>query len=189
MATRPINLNDVRDVDKVYGRLTMEFERLSFTDPLSDVEVLLEEAHQEYFDNRAGPSGEPWQEWYFRSLDAPEEHPTLEVSGALRDSMRTGGTGNISEITDRSLTWGSGLVYAGIQNFGATFRLGVFLIGRDGGRIPPGTEITIPQREFMGLTDEKTDEITALLAESVIEQIKRGAGQAHFFADFPLDLE
>ena len=153
------------------------FENTNYATALSEFSDVLEERHQGYFDRRESPTAEPWKEWFWRDPDAEDSHETLEVSGTLRGSLRRGGLGHIEEVTRSSLLWGTGIRYAALHNFGGQVRTGVPLVSR-GGRfyLPAGSLLNIPQREFVGMNDELTDDLAGYVADwSVLSLMPRAA--------------
>lgn len=124
------------------------------------------------FASESGPDGTPWEPWHYRTWWAPEEHPTLFVSGKLKDSFTGGGEGHHEIVDAQEFEWGSDLIYAGIQNYGASFVLGIDLVGRDGvGYLPAGHQITIPQRPIVGWSEDTIAKAEAILYDYIADQL------------------
>lgn len=134
---------------------------------------VVQDEQQRHFATRSSPNGEPWEPWHWRALGADPNHETLEVSGALRGSLLEGGEGNVLEIADGELTFGTAVEYAAINNYGGETILEQDLIDREGRRImKAGRRMEIPQREFIGMSVESVDLLTQELTDSVIERLK-----------------
>ena len=145
--------------------------------PLKEIaEKPLAQQIRRSFDLEVGPDGTAWEPWHFRAPWSPEEHPTLYVSGALFESYLPGGAHHIQEIGPKEMEYGSDLPYAEIHQNGATFTLGIPLIGRDGGGIAAGTQITIPARPVMGWAEETVAEAEMIIAIHTVQTLsKKGA--------------
>ena len=127
-------------------------------------------SHQGYFNTSPGPSG-AWPDWEFRSAKAPEEHKTLIVSQRLAFSMQPDGPDNVLKVDETEMVYGTAVEYAPIHNYGATIRTGIPLYRRGSGTyLPEGSMLTIPPREFIGLTDTHIDELAELCADWILEQ-------------------
>jgi phage gpG-like protein len=166
---------DVIDMDQwpaYLDGIRREVEQMTFQAALGDIRDDLERQYQGEFSTESGPDGTPWDPWHFRRPDAPANHPTLTVSGNLSASLQ-GGSGNIEEIGERTLTHGTNLRYAGIHQDGATFRTGIPLISRGGGYLPVGTKITIPPRPFVGFAEDTIDKACEHVADHVVKTLKR----------------
>lgn len=157
----------------VFSEIAAQFAAIDYTEPLSGFHDVLEGVHQSYFEQRRGPSGDAWDEWVFRAVNGPEEHPTLEVSKRLRKSLRSGNEGHVKQVDSRTMVFGTSIEYAAIHNFGATITTGIPLVSRDGGTyLPAGTRLTIPQREFVGMANETLQEgLDLIVAHAVTELI------------------
>lgn len=142
---------------------------------LSQYTAKLEDIHEGYFEAEAGPDGEPWAPWYWRDPLVANDHPTLDATGALKGSVTTGGPGNITDITPSSLTWGTSIPYATKHLEGGKTTLDRPLVGRKGGYLRPGTEINLPQRQFLGLTESHVDELLQGVVQFVIDTLNQGS--------------
>ena len=152
---------------KLEGQIVSINFNLAFT----EIEAVLEQAHQQRFLSKKTPTGNSWPEWFFTTPENPL-HDTLEVSGKLRESLQMGGDGHISTKTENELIWGTNVKYAGIHNYGATITTGIWLMARGGKwRLPPGSTLHIPQREFMGLNEEITEDIETILLDNATAQL------------------
>lgn len=141
--------------------------------PLQNCAQLCKMQVAKEFAGEVNPYGVPWEEWHFSAEYPPVDHKTLQASGALMASFITQHAGHVEEVGEREMIVGSELVYAGIHDQGATFITGIWLFGRDGGAIPPGTEITIPQRQIVGWNDELTEKCY----DEISDFVRKGLGQ------------
>lgn len=168
-----ITLNDVNDLPGVFSELAQDFDKADYGPTLGEFADDLREVHQNYFLGEFGPSGKDWQPWRWRSPDAPENHPTLNVTGRLRDSLVTNNGDHIERTDSRELTWGTSVPYAGAHNFGGVSTVPAGgLVGRFGGYLPPGKQIVLPQREHVGIDGNKADQYTETLADAVVKAMK-----------------
>lgn len=147
-----------------------EFEELRFEPALGRIRDDLRGQYRDQFAAQSGPNGEAWEPWHFRHPMAPDDHPTLQVSGRLAGSLQ-GGADGVEEIGERSLVHGTRVPYAGIHQDGATFRTGVWLIARDGWYLPPGSRITIPARPFVGISEETLDAACEHVADHIVDSL------------------
>lgn len=121
------------------------------------------------FETESDPEGNPWPEWEWTSEYPVVEHPTLDHTGMLKASFLTQQAGHVEEVNERDLIFGSEVNYANIHDQGASFILGIWLFGRHGGALRPGTRITIPQRQIVGWS-EKT---LALCDDAILDEFER----------------
>jgi phage virion morphogenesis protein len=93
---------------------------------------------------KTAPDGSPWQ---------PNQAgtPILVQTGALHGSITHLVTGDETQI-------GSNLVYAGVHN--------------DGGRAGRGAGFQMVQRQFLGLSGENEDDLTALIEDFLERQVQ-----------------
>jgi len=140
------------------------------------VDAFADETRENYTAERS-PGGQPWSRWRFRPLDAPDDHPTLFISGALQASVtQPGSTGNINEVGSDSVTYGTNIPYAASHQYGAQLRTERSLVGRGGrGYIPAGTLVNIPARPFLGVTDSQANQAASMIARHIVsERIGKG---------------
>lgn len=168
-----VTLQSIDELPRLFSELEQDFNRLDYAPALGEIADDLRDVHQNYFLGEFGPSGRDWQPWRWRSPDAPADHPTLNVSGRLRDSLVTENGDHVEEVDSRELTWGTAVPYAGIHNFGGvTTAPATGLVGRFGGYLPPGKQINIPQREFVGITPEITTNYVETVADWAVDELK-----------------
>jgi phage gpG-like protein len=125
------------------------------TKPLLQSAVVMREAVSSNFDYRSGPDGMAWPE---RKDNKP--HPLLEETGALRAAATEDGAGHIERIEGNELQFGvspsgsseGGIPGAGVHNFGYP-------------------EKNIPQREFLGVSEEHEEAIGEIFADWLVEEI------------------
>lgn len=148
--------------DEITEALTRLSAALSDMKPAyEEIGQILTRSTKKRFGDGIAPDGSRW---------APKSKTTLEKYGA-RSSNRIdvrplfGPSGALSsqifyEAGPDSLQWGSPMIYAGTQHFGAG--QGAFGRSSRGGPIPWGT---IPARPFLGLSPEDATNVTEALAE------------------------
>lgn len=117
------------------------------------------------FEGEMDPDGNPWPPWQWTSDYPPEPHKTLQLTGTLKQSFTSTHGANVEVVEDRSLTYGSNLKYASIHDQGASFVLKIWLFGRNGGALPPGTKITIPARPIAGWSQETLERCETVIAD------------------------
>lgn len=153
------------DIDK-------RFTNVDYTEFWKLLTAKLEETHKKHFQNEVDPSGKAWPPWYFRRFNSPIDHKTLDVSGRLRKSLLAGSSDHYQDITDRYLVWGSTVPYAGIHQFGASFILGVSLVGKKGEVLAAGKNINIPARPFVGISSDDFKSLVESVADQTVEFLK-----------------
>jgi phage gpG-like protein len=119
-----------------------------FTEFLQDAAMAARQDVRDNFTSSATPENLDWPE---RKIIG-DGHPLLIDTGLLLQAATGGGVGHIEQISDNSLTFGvdGGVVpYAGVHNYGSVKK-------------------NIPQREFLGLTEETIDALEESLANFVI---------------------
>lgn len=104
-------------------------------------------------DEKTTPDGEAWPAWsehYARTRNGGQS--LLQGDGDLVDSIT-------SEADSDMARWGSPLVYAAIHNLGGTPDMA------------PGPA-AIPAREYLGLSDDNSDDMEGIVDVWLDEQIK-----------------
>lgn len=147
-----------------------------FTEAFSDIAhgPLSQQIRRE-FDLEVGPDGNPWEPWHFRTPWAPEDHPTLRVSGDLYWSYLAGAD-HVESFGPQEMEFGSALPYAGIHQDGATFTTGIPMVSRTGGWIAAGTQITIPARPVVGWADETVEAAEQIIGVAMVEMLAKKKG-------------
>ncbi|TDT86401.1 phage virion morphogenesis protein [Pseudodesulfovibrio indicus] len=129
------------------------------TRPLMDeAGALLESQTRRRIDEeKTAPDGTPWEPWS-ESYAASRHHgqSLLNASGALLDSIAYA-----VGIGGDHVEWGSNLVYAAAHNFG----LDMSLVGSR-------RRITIPAREYLGLSVENEEDLAALVDDFIDRQME-----------------
>jgi len=141
--------------------------KIDYRPLLKTIRVILVSGVRGFFDQSRDPEGVPWKPLKrprYRPLRRGQKHrkrksplgidKPLVDTGTLMRSVTAGGRGKVEEMTDTSITLGSNLIYAGVHNYG----------------YPPKN---IPQRQFLGISDEMETEIEEATADFVAEQIAR----------------
>lgn len=135
---------------------------------LANFGTYLESATIERFDTETAPDGSKWTQ----SIRAREEGgKTLTDSSQLRSSIT-------HNVLPGGVEVGTNKIYAGVHNDGAVIR------AKAGGKLKfalPGglgfaqvDQVTIPQREFLGIGDEDETELLAL-ADDYLDFAQAGA--------------
>lgn len=169
-----IEVDGLDGLEAVFDGIAAQFQDRDYDQFLADEMVILSEAHDERFERRVDPQGLAWLPWNWRRIGESDSHPTLEVSGTLRASLTPGGLGSIGEVAKNVLTYGTRIAYAGIHNFGALIITGIALVARRGrGFLPAGSQLNIPQREFVGMNEGDLDAMTERIADDTVEKLKR----------------
>ncbi len=142
------------------------------TKPLKVIRLLLISSTKSNFAGSHDPDGGAWAPLKWR------KGQPLRDTGMLMASLTAGGVGSIDELTSKGLTYGSSLVYAAVQNYGATISLPerrrdrpwVFK-GRDGRTVftrrLAARTFTVPARRFLGVTDALRARINDVLRKYV----------------------
>lgn len=169
-----IEVDGLDGLDQVFASIEADFQGANYNALLADELVILSESHDERFERRVNPQGLAWLPWNWRGIRDSDSHPTLEVSSTLRASLMPGGLGSIAEVARNVLTYGTNIAYAGIHNFGALIITGIALVARGGGGfLPAGSQLNIPQREFVGMNETDVDAMTERVADDAVEKLKR----------------
>lgn len=151
--------------------IAQQVAAIDYTDTLKEEADDLRELHAGYFGAETGPDGNKWRPWYFRSLSAPEDHPTLFVTGRLKQSL-IDGPDHIESVEPRSLTFGTSVPYSAQNQFGGLFPVEQTLIGRRGGTKSVGEMINIPARPHVGMTVDAVDQLATKIADATITKLK-----------------
>lgn len=151
---------DDRQIATFFGQLR---DRLSDMTPvMQDIGELMVDSTKQRFIAGEGPDGTAWEpkseatiSAYLARGDTPDFRPLFGPSRRLSSeiSYRVGTGG-------QSVEWGSSLIYAAVQQFGA--QKGAFGTNARGSSIPWGN---IPARPFLGLSTEDEDKLKSLLQE------------------------
>jgi phage gpG-like protein len=168
---RTIELDSLDELPQVFLDLEAEYRAATYAEPLGLFAEELRDAHGRMFDREEDPTGRPWEPWHWRPEDAYHDKPTLMVSGRLRSSLESQGGEHIETVRPRDLVFGTSVPYAEIHQEGATITTGIPLVGRDGGYIPAGTVLHIPQREHVGMNGGQVDRVAELAADHLVDTL------------------
>lgn len=174
MATVQIEIVDGFDglTDVINGMIGLANDA-DFSDTLDGFVPDIERIQADHFNNRSDPNGNPWpRTQWFRTGN--NSHPTLEDTGRLRGSLIRGAADNITEISDRELTFGTGVEYANTHQEGAQVITDVPLVteGGKGGYLPAGSQLNIPERPFVGMTEAAVTGFTEAVADDLVNIIR-----------------
>lgn len=157
-------------LDRLAGELTRPQARPALQQWTDEAQVFIGEK----FQREQNPKGEPWPEWQLRSIHvSPQGKKTLQSTGLLLASIVSDISEHIENVTEDSATMGTSVPYAHKHMTGGTFPSTEALVPRSGkGMIPAGTPIRIPQREFIGVTDEMADRAVELIGDRVMARLE-----------------
>lgn len=119
---------------------------------------------QDRFLDEESPSGEKWE----KSARVKEKGgSTLRESNQLFQSLT-------HEYAAEYAAWGSNKVYAGIHNFGGVIepKTAAKLAFNVGGQFVMVDKVTMPQREFLGLSDADRQEIEHITTDWLQEVLQ-----------------
>ena len=126
----------------------------------------------ERFRTERDPAGRAWIPSIRRREGSPR--PTLTLSSRLRDSIST-------TATDREVRIGTNVRYAAIHQFGGTISprgAKALVFALPSGRWVAAKSVTIPRREFLGVSAEDRQEIVAIVRDAVAKAAQRGGASA-----------
>lgn len=163
------------DISKWAGDAAAGLEHADFTRPLKAAKLIAVRGIKRNFDESHAPDGTPW---------LPLKRPRANSRGAdqpLRNFgilMAASTTGLTEELTPSMLVLSNILEYAGVHNFGATIHQPErsrdkpwVWQGADGAPIFTRKikehDVTIPQREFMGLSAKDLGYIEQVFLEDL----------------------
>jgi phage virion morphogenesis protein len=125
---------------------------------------------QQRFEDETDPQGNPWPDSLRKTLLGGR---TLTDTAALVQSIT-------HAPTDNSVAIGTNLIYAAIHQTGGTIKAktakGLRFRGPGNGGWVQKSEVTIPQRAFLGVDDEDENEIRALCADWLGAVDENGGG-------------
>jgi phage gpG-like protein len=125
--------------------------KLSFEKPLRAVGLLLGAAARECFDQGRDPGGSPWA-----ALKNPSARrgggtaKPLRDTGLLMASLTAGASGNVQELSDARLVYGTNVDYSAFHQDGTA---------------------TIPARPFLGVNELTEDRIVRILLGHVEDNL------------------
>jgi phage gpG-like protein len=149
-------------------------EKADYTDDLYAWHLRMSQEDQDNFNKRGTDILGPWPDWELRETESSDDHPNLEVTGRLRNSLLPGGGENINDVHKRESTWGTMVSYAEDHLLGGMVIASADLVPRGGGevRVWAGETVEIPQRPFATITQEMVTTLGHTIAQSLIEQMK-----------------
>ena len=148
-------------------------DKADYTEDLHAWHLRMSDEDQDNFNNQGTASRGAWADWVLREKDSSDDHPILEVTGRLRNSLIPGGGENVNDVHKRQSTWGTAVDYAEDHILGRTITSSVPLYGKGGGTVAPvGTDINLQERPFMTITEEMVTTLGHTIAQSLIEQMK-----------------
>lgn len=122
-----------------------------YSQPLADCLPAVHQSVRDNFTSSATPENVDWPP---RKIEG-DGHPLLIDTGAMMQAATGGGAGGLQQVDSHELLVG---VDGGVIPYAATHNYG-------------RSDANIPQREFMGLTEEGADECESILADFVMSAI------------------
>lgn len=146
-----VEIEGLEETQRAIFELSDGFDRTSLMEAVghAGVEMIRRRIRSE----KKSPSGKPWP----RNLDGTS---TLYRTGELHDSI-------YFEASDDSVSIGTDWPYASIHNYGYTIRSENLMVFRSGGRWWRTHQVEIPQREFMGWSDDNVRELEKVVEKHV----------------------
>src|SRR3546814_7144 len=139
--------------------------------PLKNIGLHLVHSTKDRFLEERAPDGLPWA-----PLN-PAYAAAKRGPGILRELGNAGGLmGSISyEVTGNQLEWGTNKVHAAVHQLGATIRprTAEALVFPIGGETVIAKSVTIPAREFLGVSADDETEILAILEDFIADATGR----------------
>lgn len=151
--------------------LTRTSQPVTFTKALKIIEMLLVSKTRENFDGQHDPEGIPWKplkrprkarKWTKKKRIKVVDRILQDTHLLMASVTAKGSAGNVHEVTPFSLTWGTEVEYAGVHQFGFP------------GPDKLGRMLNIPQRSFLGITDQMEEELEDIVTNEVMNQIIKG---------------
>lgn len=155
-----------------YKVMVKAVEDADYTEELTDFAGVASRRSQQAFETQQSPSGHPWPQWELSREYMPPSKDTLIESGLLKESLVPGGPQNHFEVDKNSMEFGTNVPYASVHQVGGKSITNVPLYGREGNRVPPGTEIMHPARPFVGVQVHDVDELADAVAARAIQAMK-----------------
>jgi phage gpG-like protein len=150
LPTAPIEVDELRGA---LAGMVNDLNHDPFTEALLDCRDPIGRGVAEIFIQKEGSSGERWPEHAPATIARYGPHELLILLGILvRSVTESGEEGHIERIEDRSLTWGTDLIYAATHQYGDMSR-------------------NIPQREFLYLNDKIADECQEIISDYIDRNI------------------
>ena len=138
-------------VEQIVRQVVAQFGELQYRQPLrEEVVPLLVAEHEEYFNREAGPLGN-WQPLSPVTVKKKGFDTILIETNRMRSSLLFDGPDHIEDVEDRFLTWGTSDPKAHIHQEGTA---------------------RIPQRAFVGVSEETADAIADKIADHVVKLLK-----------------
>lgn len=153
-------------IDEFTPTLEAISARLSdMTEVFQDIGEYLVDSTKQRFNDGVAPDGTAWAPKSQATIDSYRQREAKAGNAAIDFRPLFGASGSLSsnivyEASADSVTWGSPMIYAAVQQFGAS--KGEFGAASNGSSIPWGD---IPARPFIGISDEDRQVITADLSE------------------------
>ncbi len=139
------------DMPEEMAKLARKLADGPYTPVLAAIKPVARQAFRDNFTSSANPDD---QDWLPRKHPG-DGHPLLIETGAMLQAATGGGAGGIEEIGTHDLTLGvdgGTIPYGAAQNYGLPRR-------------------NLPQREYMGMSEQKIDEADDLLADFVLTEL------------------
>lgn len=139
---------------KVLNEVAKQFDAIDYRQPLREQVVpLLVAEHEDYFNRESGPLGK-WPALAQRTVKKKGFDTILIETNTMRSSLLFDGPDHVEDVEERYLVWGTSDEKAAIHQY--------------------GTEGTprIPQRAFVGVSEQTTDAIAEVAADAAVAVLK-----------------
>jgi hypothetical protein len=151
----------INDCDRYAAAQEMELE-----EAMTACAEVVAQGIRDSFAAKESPTGERWPERRLtideeHHLQPPSHHPLLELSGLLRESAAA-----VQRVEKDSVEVGTtkdDAPYAFMQHFGGTARVFVWELG--------WLTITIPERQWVGVSDKNLDQCVDTIATHAAKQL------------------
>lgn len=152
-----IEVEGLEETQRALFELSQGFDRTSLMEAVgkAGVEMIRRRLREE----KTSPSGKRWPD----NLDGTE---LMIRSGGLYNSI-------YYEVDDESATIGTDWPYASIHNYGATIRSANLMKFYSSGRWWSVYQVSIPQREFMGWSDDNIRELEKVVEGHVDQWLEK----------------
>lgn len=153
MSSVPIELiDDPRYLGGIYQEMETGFENANYTDPLTDFQADLVQAHQGYFVDRQDPNGSIWPALAPSTVKRKKhDRPLIDTQRLSRSLFDVNHPDHVGEINERFLVYGTDVEYGIFHQRGA---------GR------------IPQRAFVGMNEPLVGNVANRVADQAVDSLK-----------------
>jgi len=157
-------------IDRLENELKTPRQKAALQRWVDEVQVRIGQT----FEQEQDPTGAAWPQWQLRSIHVSSSgKKTLQSTGLLLASIVQDISEHIEDVSEFEAKMGTSVPYAHKHMTGGMFPSTEWLAPRSGtGMIPPGTNIRIPQREFIGVTPEFAERADELIGDGIMERLE-----------------